>query len=89
MRPVGDFIFAALILLPGKSSSQELSQLGIVGRAERASDELIDRSVKDANGEVCAGLVVVSDLDGVSFDSNIGKLNPPANTLEHGTTAPE
>ena len=70
LLPVCTWVLLSAIALP--SFAQDLLQLRIAGKAERASDELIDRGVKDANGELCAGLVVVSDLEGLSFDSNNG-----------------
>ncbi|PIS46327.1 MAG: hypothetical protein COT22_00575, partial [Ignavibacteria bacterium CG08_land_8_20_14_0_20_37_9] len=45
----------------------------IVGKGESLSGEqLIDKSVRDANGETCAGLIISSDLDGLSYDSYNG-----------------
>ena len=58
-------------------SAQELTQLRIVGKAEFLAGELISREHRDANGEVCAGFVVVSDLTGLTFKSwnDIVKMN--------------
>lgn len=51
-------------------SGQDISELRINGRGEPMPKELIDKNIRDANGDVCAGLMIVSDLDGLSFDSN-------------------
>ena len=71
------FAFFALLVLAFPVFSQEVSQLRLVGSGKQLSDELLDRNVRDANHEVCAGLVVVSDIDGLSYDANNGvvKLN--------------
>ena len=49
------------------------NEMRIVGKGESLSGEqLIDKSVRDANGETCAGLIISSDLDGLSYDSYNG-----------------
>lgn len=59
------------------ASGQIPNQLHIVGTGTELSGELLDKSVKDANGQVCAGLAIQSDLEGLSFEANNGvvKLN--------------
>lgn len=52
--------------------SQELSNLYVKGNPEYLPNEIIDNNIKDANGEVCAGLIVQTDLTGFTFDSNNG-----------------
>jgi formylglycine-generating enzyme required for sulfatase activity len=71
------FAFFALLVLAFPVFSQEVSQLRLVGSGKQLSDELLDRNVRDANHEVCAGLMVASDIDGLSYDANNGvvKLN--------------
>ena len=71
------FISALFALHCRQLSAQELTQLRIVGKAEFLAGELISREHRDANGEVCAGFVVVSDLTGLTFKSwnDIVKMN--------------
>jgi hypothetical protein len=52
--------------------SQPLSQISVIGKAEFQSSELISKEVRDANGDVCAGLIIATDLDGLKFDSYNG-----------------
>ena len=58
-----------LILLIALSSIAVRAQneMRIVGKGEYLPSELIDKTIRDANGEVCAGLVIVSDLDGLTY----------------------
>ncbi|MFZ1977048.1 MAG: hypothetical protein WAV76_03755, partial [Bacteroidota bacterium] len=44
----------------------------IEGKAEYQASELIAKEVRDANGDVCAGLIITTDLDGLKFDSYNG-----------------
>ncbi|MEI7810869.1 MAG: FISUMP domain-containing protein [Ignavibacteria bacterium] len=66
-----------LMVLPVNSHARELSKLRISGKAERMPGELIDRDVRDINGEVCAGIIVITDLTGFAYASgnNIVKIN--------------
>jgi len=43
------------------------NEMRVVGKGEFLPSELIDKTIRDANGEVCAGLVIVSDLDGLTY----------------------
>ncbi len=52
--------------------SQQLSQMSVVGKAEFQISELIAKEVLDVNGEICAGLIIATDLDGLKFDSYNG-----------------
>lgn len=52
--------------------SQNLSTLKVVGEGKFEESELIDNSVKDANGRVCAGLIIYSDLTGLAYTSYNG-----------------
>lgn len=65
-QPLLIFFFSSLL------SSQQLSQMSVVGKAELQASELIAREVRDANGEVCAGLIIATDLEGLKFDSYNG-----------------
>jgi hypothetical protein len=46
--------------------------MNVVGKVETQSSELIAKEVRDANGEVCAGLIIATDLEGLKFDSYNG-----------------
>ncbi|MFZ1978715.1 MAG: PEGA domain-containing protein, partial [Bacteroidota bacterium] len=46
--------------------------MSIVGKAETQPSELISKEVRDANGDVCAGLIIATDLDDLKFDSYNG-----------------
>ena len=48
------------------------NEMRVVGKGEYLPSELIDKSIRDANGEVCAGLMIKSDLTGFTYDSNNG-----------------
>ncbi len=53
------------------------NQLRINGDAQFLPGELIDQSIRDINGEVAAGLRIITDLPGLAFDARNGvvKLN--------------
>jgi formylglycine-generating enzyme required for sulfatase activity len=59
------FLFSTLM-------GQDLSQMHIVGSAEFLTNELISNNIRDTNGEVCAGIMIVSDLEGLTYQSNNG-----------------
>ncbi len=67
------FLFISQFLF----AQEKLNEMRVVGKAEFASDELIDKSNKDDNQKVCAGLIILSDLEGLKFTSYNGvvKLN--------------
>jgi len=53
-------------------SAQDLSQLHIVGSPELVTDGFVSSDIKDANGRICAGIMIVSNLRGLSYQSNNG-----------------
>ena len=65
-------LISVLVLFSLCLSSQELSEMRVVGSASRMGNEMVSHSITDANGEVCAGIVIVSDMDGLTFDSYNG-----------------
>ncbi len=78
--PVLNLIIFSLSLLFAFTSifAQDLSKLYVVkNSAKIAEGELVSKSVRDVNGQVCAGLIIKTDLTGLSFDSYNGivKLN--------------
>lgn len=52
--------------------SQQVPQMNVVGKAELQASELIAKEIRDANGEICAGLIIATDLEGLKFDSYNG-----------------
>ena len=58
--------------------AQDISQMRVIGNGRYLSDEPMDKSITDANGNICAGLVIQTDLTGISYNSNKGivKINP-------------
>ena len=48
------------------------NEMRVVGNGEFQPSELIDKSIRDANGDVCAGLMIVTDLTGMRYDSYNG-----------------
>jgi hypothetical protein len=65
-------IITLLLLSTIATFAQDLSQLSVSGKAELLSGELLDKSVRDANGQGCAGVAIVSDLEGLKYESNNG-----------------
>jgi len=61
-----------LFLAVSFTFSQELSQMKVIGEGKIEESELIDNSVKDANGRVCAGLIIFTDLTGLAYQSYNG-----------------
>ena len=66
-------ILTALSLLPGTLQGQppKLLQLRIL-ETRQLSDEFVSSGHRDANGDIAAGLKIVSDLDGLSYEANNG-----------------
>jgi len=67
-----------LLLALTSFSLQAQNEMRVVGKGESLSGEqLIDRSIRDANGETCAGLMISTDLVGLTYTSynNIVKVN--------------
>ncbi len=52
--------------------AQKVNQLFIVGNGEYVTGELVAKEIVDANGEVCAGLIISTDLTGMAFSSYNG-----------------
>jgi hypothetical protein len=68
-RRIISFLFI-VFLISQNIHSQNIKQLHLTGSAQKLSDELIAR--KDQNGNYCAAIQVISDMDGFSYDSNDG-----------------
>ncbi|MFH1527059.1 MAG: SUMF1/EgtB/PvdO family nonheme iron enzyme [Bacteroidota bacterium] len=52
--------------------AQALPELTVSGDPKSLPNELIDRSVKDVNGEICAGIIILSEFSDMTFNSNNG-----------------
>ncbi len=55
-----------------QNKKSEMSEMRIIGMGEFHPEELIDYDVKDANGDVAAGLIIETDLVGLAYDANLG-----------------
>lgn len=65
-----NFKIFALILLICNILSAQTSKLQILGKPEKSTSEIV--VVRDVNGRFCAGIQVISDLDGFSYDAYNG-----------------
>ncbi len=54
------------------AASQNAGELRVAGPGKQLPEEILDRAVRDANNEICAGLVILSDIDRLSYDANNG-----------------
>jgi Family of unknown function (DUF5683) len=72
MKNILAFTILTITLLNNILSAQETSKMHIVGSAEFLPNELISNNNRDTNGEVCAGIMIVSDLEGLTYQSNNG-----------------
>lgn len=77
MKYILQYCFLLVILLSSFLFSQQLSQMIVVGKPELQPSELMPHEPRDANGKVCAGLIITTDLDGLKFNSynHIVKMN--------------
>lgn len=57
---------------PGSSKAALVAEMKVVGEPKEEPSELISKEVRDMNGDVCAGLIINSDLKGLTFQSNNG-----------------
>ncbi len=64
--------FIALMMISLSLMAQEMNEMVILKQAERRTDQIIDQSHKDANRMICAGILIITDLDGLTFQSNMG-----------------
>ncbi len=65
------FLLFSVSFFP-QAKKSEMSEMRIIGMAEYHPEELIDYDVKDANGDVAAGLIIETDLVGLAYDANLG-----------------
>jgi len=66
-------LYVFIIVLQTLSlQAQDITEMRVVGSGQYLPSELIDKNITDANGDVSAAVMIVSDLDGLSYDSNDG-----------------
>jgi len=61
-----------LVSLFSPSFAQEISELRVIGKAVYESGELIDQSIRDVNGEIASGIIVLTDLTSLAFEARNG-----------------
>ena len=65
-------ILLLILTFCGLYAQEGLNEMRIVGKPELLQSEFISSKNKDINGNVCAGLKIVTDLTGFSYRSNNG-----------------
>ncbi|MDO9548037.1 MAG: hypothetical protein Q7J65_03620, partial [Candidatus Marinimicrobia bacterium] len=63
-------IIISIFMFCASSISAETSKMQIAGTPEKSTSEIV--AVRDANGRFCAGIKVISNLEGLSYDSYNG-----------------
>lgn len=66
------FIIGIVLFFISILFSQTMNEMIVIRQAVRRTDQLINTARKDRMGRVCAGLLIYTDLSGLSFDSNNG-----------------
>lgn len=66
------FCCVIIMIITLQLGAQELNRLYMTGAVKFLDTEFVGHEIKDSNGEVCAGLLILTDLEGLSFDSNNG-----------------
>jgi hypothetical protein len=61
------FFFFAALLITTSLAAQDLRQMRLVGQPHKLTDEMVAR--RDNDGNYCAAIQVISDMDGFSYDS--------------------
>jgi hypothetical protein len=61
------FLFLVFVI---RLNAQDSNSLRIDGKPELLFGELVDKSIRDVNGDVCAAIKIISSLTGLTFDSN-------------------
>jgi len=60
-------LFFILFLIAGSLFAQDLRQMRLTGTPAKADNEMVTR--RDRNGNYCAAIQVISDMDGFSYDA--------------------
>lgn len=50
-------------------TAQQISKMNVIGSGTLLKKELITNDNRDVNGNLCAGIIILSDIDGLSYDS--------------------
>lgn len=61
------FTILLLIFIPAGSEAQVLREMRLLDKAQKIDNEIVAR--RDLNGNYCAAIKVVSDMDGFSYDA--------------------
>jgi formylglycine-generating enzyme required for sulfatase activity len=64
------FYLSFFLLFVLSSGAQDLREMRLVGDAHRSESEIVSR--RDNNGNLTAGIMVISDMDGFSYDAYNG-----------------
>lgn len=75
VKMIKELIIVLVFFLANLASiltAQTTTQMHVVGSAEFLPNELISNTIRDKNGEVCAGIMIVTDLSGLTYQSNNG-----------------
>lgn len=70
MKKLIIILLGVFVILP--IFAQEISEMRVVGQAEQLTGEIISKDVRDINGDQCAGLIILTGLTGLTFNSNNG-----------------
>jgi len=74
--------YLLMLMLFITTAAYSQNEMRVVGKGEYLPSELIDKTIVDANSEVCAGLLIKSDLTGFTYDSNNGVVDMKRRTGE-------
>jgi PEGA domain/Family of unknown function (DUF5683) len=61
----------------------KINELNVIGKAVILSEEIISNEIRDVNGNVCSGLLIQTDLSGLTFESNNGIVKIDSNPGEY------
>jgi sulfatase modifying factor 1 len=73
------FFFLLTFISTAVFSQSDLLKMRIAGSPQQEPSELVAKEIRDANGETCAGLIILSDLKGLSFQANNGIVKKNSN----------
>ncbi len=65
-------IFVLILLFNNVFIAQQFPEMRVISQGVLLSDQIIDKNIRDANGEICAGLIIEHNLEGLTYDSNNG-----------------
>lgn len=72
MRKILHITIILFILILSSIHSQQMNELFVTGEPTFLPNEIVGNERIDANGNRCAGLIISTDLAGLTFDSNNG-----------------